>query len=146
MAVYTITLQYDDKVFSLRFYAQFLITMRENDTKTMYTSMCPVRDVIDRVSTGRLIGYFFERNAWIEGKHAPKYVKTLERFEDLTFQIKSIVPKPISKDTDLPIGPAPVGLAEITFEFRWKEDGCLHIASQVISFQTITSEQFSADF
>jgi len=145
----TTTLYHDAKAFTTRFHAQYLITMRDDETKTMYISVWPIRDVTNNVSTGRLIGYYFMKKAWRDGKYTPHnalFGSTLNKFENLSFRIASIVSRSIDKDADLPIGPAPVGLADVTFEFQWKEDGCPITASQVMSFQTITPEQFAAEF
>jgi hypothetical protein len=123
--------------------------MREKDTKTMYISVGPVRDAVDFLSSGRLIGYYFMKKAWAEGRYTPyneHFGRLLNRFEDLSFNIKRIVDRKIDKDTDLPMGPAPVGLAEVFIEFKWKENGHEKTALSEMAFQTITAEQFAADF
>ena len=142
----TITVPFEDKAFCLRFYAQYLITMRDIGTDTMYISQSPMRDVLEHMSTGCLIGYYFQKKAWADGVYTPhskEKEQRLNRFGDLSFHIKHITVKQFSQDTDLPMGPPPVGLVDATFGFEWNDGGRNHTASQVISFQSITPEQFA---
>ena len=145
----TTTLTYGDRSFRLNFFAQYLITLQEMGNKTMFISVGPVQNVIEYTSVGQFIGYFFHKQAWAENKHTPHnndFGKRLNTFKDLSFHIKNIKAKKIDQDTDLPMGPPPVGLAEITFGFEWMDGEQKRTASQSISFQTITAEQFAAEF
>jgi hypothetical protein len=145
----TATVTFGDRTFRLNFFAQYLITLCEESANTMFISMGPVRDVVDYTSTGRLIGYYFQKRAWAEQKckpHNKAFGERLNRFENLSFHIMDMKAKQIDQDTNLPMGPPPVGLVEITFGFQWKDSERMQTASQVMSFQTITPEQFACKF